>query len=145
MSFGGIAGADAICANEAAAKGLPNGLRFAALLVDEAGCDGKPCRRTSVTPGLGDSAIDWVIAPMAASLLRGTNLSFRHFNLRCPLYLVLGLLMTDRSIPRSRYFRLDNVTLVALSNSSRMLGQNNATLKSARNQVGFFLFFCDFQ
>ena len=62
--------------------------RFAALLVDEAGCAGgsKPCRRASITPGAGDGQIDWVLAPNSA------------------------------------YFRLDNVTLVALSNSTRMLG-----------------------
>ena len=32
----------------------------------QAGCDGRPCRRATITPGVGDGAIDWVIAPNAA-------------------------------------------------------------------------------
>jgi hypothetical protein len=40
--------------------------RYKALLSDEGGCAGQPCRRATVTPGVGDGAIDWVIAPNAA-------------------------------------------------------------------------------
>ena len=54
MSFhgqSGIAAADAYCASQApAGSGLP-AAHYKALLSDEAGCDGKPCRRASVTPG----------------------------------------------------------------------------------------------
>ena len=72
MSFGGktgIAAADALCASQAPTdSGLPAEY-YKALLADEAGCGGKPCRRASVTPGWGDGAIDWVIAPNAAYYL----------------------------------------------------------------------------
>ena len=101
----GLAAADAICAIEAVALGLvtePTGLsRYKALLVDEAGCDGKPCRRASVTPGVGDGAIDWVIKASAA------------------------------------YFKLDNQTLVAVSNLTRMLGKqgNGSAVLGGGNQL----------
>ena len=66
----GLAAADAICAIEAVSKGIlvetAQLHRYRALLVDEDGCGGQPCRRASLTPGLGDGAIDWVIAPTAA-------------------------------------------------------------------------------
>ena len=72
----GIAAADAHCVSEAitmglVAKGAPAKelSRYKALLADEAGCGGNPCRRASVTPGHGDGAIDWVIAPDAAYYL----------------------------------------------------------------------------
>ena len=72
-SMGGIAGADALCAADAVANGLiPAGSpaaemqRYRALLADEAGCGGKPCRRATITPGVGDGQVDWVIAPNAA-------------------------------------------------------------------------------
>lgn len=54
----GLAAADAICAIEAIAKGVLTEVaevgRYKALLVDENGCEGKPCRRASVTAGVGD-------------------------------------------------------------------------------------------
>ena len=46
---------------------------YKALLADEEGCDGEPCRRASVTPGVGDGAIDWVIAPNAFYTLLSDN------------------------------------------------------------------------
>ena len=56
--FGGIAGADALCT---AAAGEP----AKALLVDEAGCGGAPCRRATVTPWAGDGQLDWPLKPHA--------------------------------------------------------------------------------
>ena len=55
-NMGGIAGADALCS---AAAGAP----AKALLVDEAGCGGAPCRRASVTPWTGDGQVDWPLRP----------------------------------------------------------------------------------
>ncbi len=101
----GLAAADAICAIEAVAKGILVEVaqirRYRALLVDEAGCDGKPCRRASVTPGVGDGAVDWVIGSTAA------------------------------------YFKLDNQTLVVVSNSSHMLGNqgNGSAVLGGGNQL----------
>ena len=101
----GLHAADAICAIEAVTKGILTEpaeiVRYRALLVDEAGCSGKPCRRASVTPGVGDGAIDWVIAANAA------------------------------------YFKLDNQTLVVVSNNSRMLGKqgNGSTVLGGGNQL----------
>ena len=71
----GIAAADAICRAEAITLGLVEAdaafpiqasSRYKALLSDEGGCNGQPCRRASVTPGVGDGQVDWVIAPNAA-------------------------------------------------------------------------------
>jgi lysophospholipase L1-like esterase len=56
--FGGIAGADALCS---AAAGEP----AKALLVDETGCGGAPCRRATVTPWAGDGQLDWPLKPHA--------------------------------------------------------------------------------
>lgn len=58
LNLGGIAGADAFCTLEA-------GEPAKALLVDENGCDGSPCRRASVTQFLGDGQIDWPLMPNA--------------------------------------------------------------------------------
>ena len=72
MSFGGksgIAAADAYCASQAPSDSTLTAAHFKALLADDAGCDGKPCRRATVTPGWGDGAIDWVIAPNAYYLM----------------------------------------------------------------------------
>ena len=72
MSFGGLSGiaaADAICASQAPAASGLGAAHYKALLADEGGCGGKPCRRASITPGVGDGAIDWVIAPRAAYYL----------------------------------------------------------------------------
>lgn len=55
-SLGGIAGADAACTAEAGAPAK-------ALLVDESGCGGAPCRRASVTPFAGDGQLDWPLPP----------------------------------------------------------------------------------
>ena len=58
MDLGGIAGADAICTAEAHQPAK-------ALLVDESGCAGKPCRRASVgawPPTSG--SIDWPLHPL---------------------------------------------------------------------------------
>eukprot|EP00299_Pterocystis_sp_00344_P016398 c8229_g1_i1.p1 GENE.c8229_g1_i1~~c8229_g1_i1.p1 ORF type:complete len:858 (+),score=201.21 c8229_g1_i1:35-2608(+) len=55
----GIAGADAVCRMFA-------GHRFKAMLTDEDGCNGAPCRRATVTPNTGDGQIDWVLKPKAA-------------------------------------------------------------------------------
>ena len=88
---GGIAGADLVCAAQAAAHAAPawaKGSTWKALLAAEAGCgaDGSaPCRRATVTPGLGDEAIDW---PVRAS---------------------------------GAYYRLDGKTLGALANATAML------------------------
>lgn len=75
-SLVGIAAADAICQQEAIAAGVlasnASSLevsRYRALLADEDGCAGKPCRRATVTPGVGDGPIDWVIAANAAYYL----------------------------------------------------------------------------
>lgn len=57
-NFGGIAGADALCT---AAAGEP----AKALLVDEAGCGGAPCRRASLSPWAGDGQRDWPLKPHA--------------------------------------------------------------------------------
>ena len=101
----GLAAADAICAIEAIALGILTSStelgRYKALLVDEAGCGGKPCRRASVTPGVGDGAIDWVIDATAA------------------------------------YFKLDNTTLVTVSNATRMLGKqgNGSAMLGGGNQL----------
>lgn len=53
MNLGGIAGADKICTSEA---GIPS----KALLVDETGCSGKPCRKAS------SPQIDWPLKPSKA-------------------------------------------------------------------------------
>ena len=88
---GGVAGADLVCAAQAAAHASPawaKGSTWRALLAAEAGggADGSaPCRRATVTPGLGDGAIDW---PVRAS---------------------------------GAYYRLDGATLGALANASAML------------------------
>ena len=58
---------------EAAEVLLLPAAHYKALLADEEGCDGKPCRRASVTPGVGDGAIDWVIAPNAFYTLLSDN------------------------------------------------------------------------
>lgn len=60
-AVGGIAGADTIC-NSDPGKPVPANL-FKALLVDETGCAGAPCRRASVTADTGDGQIDWVFKP----------------------------------------------------------------------------------
>ena len=57
MNLGGISGADAICTSEAKQPAK-------ALLVDESGCGGLPCRRASLgvwPPGAG--RIDWPLLP----------------------------------------------------------------------------------
>mmetsp|Transcript_72411 Transcript_72411/g.169591 ORF Transcript_72411/g.169591 Transcript_72411/m.169591 type:complete len:523 (-) Transcript_72411:113-1681(-) len=51
MNLGGISGADAICASEA-------GVPAKALLVDEGGCGGEPCRR-----GTPLAQVDWPLLP----------------------------------------------------------------------------------
>ena len=56
----GIAGADAICTTEA------GGYSAKALLVDETGCNGQPCRRATITPYIGDGQIDWPLIPNTA-------------------------------------------------------------------------------
>jgi hypothetical protein len=102
----GLAAADALCALEAlVTKGIlvdpAETGRYRALLVDEAGCRGRPCRRASLSPGRGDGQVDWVIAANAA------------------------------------YFKLDNTTLVAVSNSSRLLGRqgNGSAVVGGGNQL----------
>jgi len=72
----GIAAADAICASQAVVLGLLEAdapaaetARYKALLADEAGCTGKPCRRATVTSGVGDGQIDWPIAKSSAYYL----------------------------------------------------------------------------
>ena len=58
----GIAAADAACTAES-----PDGVPAKAILVDEHGCNGQPCRRASLTSqsingtlvGNGDGQIDW--------------------------------------------------------------------------------------
>ena len=57
-NLGGIAGADALCTREAGAPAK-------ALLVDEAGCAGAPCRRASLSPWAGDGQVDWPLRPGA--------------------------------------------------------------------------------
>lgn len=56
-ALNGISGADVICTTEAG--GSPS----KALLVDESGCSGQPCRRASVTPNVGDGQVDWPLMP----------------------------------------------------------------------------------
>lgn len=56
LNLGGIAGADAICTREA-------GVPAKALLVDEHGCGGLPCRRATISPDAGDGQVDWVLQP----------------------------------------------------------------------------------
>ena len=67
-----LAKAEAEAEAEAEVLLLP-AAHYKALLADEEGCDGKPCRRASVTPGVGDGAIDWVIAPNAFYTLLSDN------------------------------------------------------------------------
>jgi hypothetical protein len=68
----GLAAADALCASQAPPdSGLP-ATHYKALLADEpdsTACSGQPCRRATITPGRGDGALDWVIAPNAAYYL----------------------------------------------------------------------------
>lgn len=52
LDLGGIAGADRLCSAEA-------GEPAKALLADEAGCAGAPCRRASLSPFRGDGQVDW--------------------------------------------------------------------------------------
>ncbi|WP_167482974.1 DUF1554 domain-containing protein [Leptospira perdikensis] len=60
-TIGSVAGADAICNSD---SGKPAGTSsYKALLVDESGCSGIPCRRASFTANLGDNQIDWVLKP----------------------------------------------------------------------------------
>ncbi len=60
-SLGSVAGADARCMSD---SGKPSGSStFKALLVDETGCSGNPCRRASITSNAGDGQIDWVLQP----------------------------------------------------------------------------------
>ncbi|MBM9590961.1 DUF1554 domain-containing protein [Leptospira sp. 201903075] len=60
-TIGSIAGADTICNND---TGKPiGGSTYKALLVDETGCAGIPCRRASITANIGDGQIDWVLKP----------------------------------------------------------------------------------
>ncbi len=33
------------------------------MITDEAGCNGQPCRRATITPDKGDGQIDWVLLP----------------------------------------------------------------------------------
>jgi len=54
---GGVAGADAACAAD------NGGAPAKAMIVDNSGCGGAPCRRASVSPYAGDGQIDWVLAP----------------------------------------------------------------------------------
>lgn len=64
LGMGGIAGADRICSAEA-------GVPARALLTDEDGCGGQPCRRASLTAsgegaarqGNGDGQIGWPLLP----------------------------------------------------------------------------------
>ena len=56
-TMNGIAGADTICTKEA------GGPPAKALLVDESGCSGQPCRRATVSPNIGDGQIDWPLMP----------------------------------------------------------------------------------
>ena len=55
----GIVGADAICTREAGGPAK-------ALLVDETGCSGQPCRRATISPNVGDGQIDWPLIPNTA-------------------------------------------------------------------------------
>ena len=59
-AINGIAGADAICTMEA------GGAAAKALLVDETGCNGRPCRRATISPNTGDGQIDWPLMPNTA-------------------------------------------------------------------------------
>ena len=57
MNLGGIGGADAICTKEA-------GQPAKALLADESGCDGAPCRRASMgTWPPTEGRVDWPLLP----------------------------------------------------------------------------------
>ncbi|MCZ8155854.1 MAG: DUF1554 domain-containing protein, partial [Leptospira sp.] len=60
-TIGSIAGADTVCMNDSAKP--TQSTVFKALLVDETGCSGSPCRRASITPNAGDGQIDWVFKP----------------------------------------------------------------------------------
>lgn len=60
-TIGSIAGADTICNND---SGKPTGGSiYKALLVDETGCAGIPCRRASISANIGDGQINWVLKP----------------------------------------------------------------------------------
>ena len=57
MDLGGLAGADAICTAEA-------GQAAKALLLDDTGCPGPPCRRVSVKTWPPDAGrADWPVLP----------------------------------------------------------------------------------
>jgi hypothetical protein len=60
-TVGSVAGADTICMNDSA-KPTPSTV-YKALLGDQTGCSGSPCRRASNTPNVGDGQIDWVLKP----------------------------------------------------------------------------------
>lgn len=60
-SLGSVSGADAICMSDSLRPSGPS--TYKALLVDETGCAGLPCRRASVTADIGDGQIDWVLKP----------------------------------------------------------------------------------
>ena len=105
---GGIAGADAVCAAQAASHPAPawaKGGVFKALLAAESGCGtsgNDPCRRATVTPGAGDGSIDW---PVRAS---------------------------------GAYYGLDGSSLRALANSSAMLQTPAASGFGGVNQAAGF-------
>ena len=63
-----MASADAACTADA-----PDGVKAMAIIVDEAGCGGQPCRRASLTSrlvngtkevGNGDGQIGWPLKPL---------------------------------------------------------------------------------
>eukprot|EP00300_Choanocystis_sp_HF-7_P030740 c39659_g1_i1.p1 GENE.c39659_g1_i1~~c39659_g1_i1.p1 ORF type:complete len:553 (+),score=123.77 c39659_g1_i1:173-1660(+) len=60
----GMAGMDDFCQQEAKAIGLGD-VGFKALLADEAGCNGRPCRRATAVGDEGDGQIDWILFPDA--------------------------------------------------------------------------------
>ncbi len=60
-SMGSVAGADSICMNDSAKPSAST--IFKALLADETGCSGNPCRRASIAANAGDGQIDWVFKP----------------------------------------------------------------------------------
>ncbi|MCE9499285.1 MAG: DUF1554 domain-containing protein, partial [Leptospira sp.] len=60
-SLGFVSGADAKC--NADPNKPSDTLVYKALIVDNSGCNGIPCRRASFTANTGDSQIDWVLSP----------------------------------------------------------------------------------
>ena len=89
----GVAAADAICTAEAVAGGGANssGLKAAALLVDETGCAGLPCRRASLHSWSGQKQIDWPLKPNATynrlDNVSAVGFTNAHALLAWPLYL----------------------------------------------------------